>query len=1142
MSYRSLKTLNDIMSLYFGCSADWDLVPMLEDRHNNIIKQLISAVTAIASSIAPENVRFPLFCRLCESLGRFLWMRPAYGNGRMHKIFSVFAVERDGAQLIGLWRVLSRYHLHMTSPRAAHVALPNIVKNINSAAAVPDQDLEKKSYWAFEHEQHAKNTKSISSPYLFTCLLKAMIWIAPDQRYCVKDHAVLWARFLGLLVSAFGILSCNCAESAVGDVYILLPDLLHAVFTRMQASLMVAQSHPDKTVHVLIHYSSAYLDTLYTLCTLSLRTTSSPLVSDLLPSVWSMGLALGMSNAVPANRLHACSALIAHLMDVINMIEGAHKFKTSLKKELLLGLQESAVWQLSEAMPLLLSVLDGDRLPAVSELCEFLIDDQLMDHVVVCDHTAQRLISIAGSIAGHLQAQKEAPKDSLLDDISAGDDLLQSLLLILEALYGILANSSNTSRSADMTVAINSLLDNLTNASVSGVHAQTIAGVKTLVQNAKSALNHTPSVGIKHNLSLGLYCAANCTITDAPPPSSEALAFNDADFSMFDAKPEPVKPAPAPKSTLVSAFDIKPEDRPQIVFDALPSFDFTTASAGSLSSTNDWDLLVPTAMQPAAAGAVFDQMDDFLTITSPSNSIARDPMGFDDFSSATVSKKTDFNHSNNTSMSDMNDDFGFGKSIGTPGSARSTGTAASVVLAPPPAKKKADSKPAVDVFGFDSLQPSSSPAVMPSTPIASASAMDFDIFTKKATSTPPAASSAASVRAPSPAAVDFDMFTAPKPIASPVPAPAPSPVLPAAVPAVTAVSAVDFDILTSGSSKPPHITPPVSVKISNAGIAAKSNFDMFDAMPAPLPIAATGTAATAALDDDMFSGHAFTAPAPAAKPNNNSVININISSAPVAKPAASIKAIPLAPPAPSGMTAKNKRASMSAASHAFNNDLTGLVSAPATPAGKTAPVDPFAFPAAAPIAHTAPASKPVPVDPFGFTASAASFDFPAPSASKANGFDFTPSTTAGTNAFPGASSAASGFDFAPSTAGQSAWPSSAPAASSAWPGASTARASTPTSFLPSAPGTSPFPDSGFAPSPAFSATPAFGAQPYGASAPYPSAYPAPAAQGMGAYPGTPVGGQQGFFAASMAGQPLPGAQGVPSAGAKPVPKNPFEDM
>lgn len=116
--------------------------------------------------------------------------RPAFSSQRNHRVFSVRAAERDGEQLSNLWKTLLFYHKYMTDPKEAYACLPPVIKSANIDLGInSDAEQERKSFWTFEHEDPAKICKSIPSPYLFTCLLKAMVWVAADPRYFIPSSS-----------------------------------------------------------------------------------------------------------------------------------------------------------------------------------------------------------------------------------------------------------------------------------------------------------------------------------------------------------------------------------------------------------------------------------------------------------------------------------------------------------------------------------------------------------------------------------------------------------------------------------------------------------------------------------------------------------------------------------------------------------------------------------------------------------------------------------------------------------------------------------------------------------------------------------------------------------------------------------------
>ena len=73
----SLKPLGELISLYMTRTEDWDLIACLEgaDKGGNLVRSLLSRLTSLGGKLGVEEVRFPVFCRVCERLGAFLWIR-----------------------------------------------------------------------------------------------------------------------------------------------------------------------------------------------------------------------------------------------------------------------------------------------------------------------------------------------------------------------------------------------------------------------------------------------------------------------------------------------------------------------------------------------------------------------------------------------------------------------------------------------------------------------------------------------------------------------------------------------------------------------------------------------------------------------------------------------------------------------------------------------------------------------------------------------------------------------------------------------------------------------------------------------------------------------------------------------------------
>lgn len=83
--YCSLKVLSEIISIYMVDEEDWTMLAKLEDRSGNggnedifcvhVVARVILALIEKTKALRIESLYFPVFCRACEKVGRFLWRR-----------------------------------------------------------------------------------------------------------------------------------------------------------------------------------------------------------------------------------------------------------------------------------------------------------------------------------------------------------------------------------------------------------------------------------------------------------------------------------------------------------------------------------------------------------------------------------------------------------------------------------------------------------------------------------------------------------------------------------------------------------------------------------------------------------------------------------------------------------------------------------------------------------------------------------------------------------------------------------------------------------------------------------------------------------------------------------------------------------
>jgi hypothetical protein len=234
-------------------------------------------------------------------------------------------VEKDGEALKVLWIALRRLYRKALAPKPQAKSHPNQVR-LAYRLAVNQKDtnmmnMMKLGHWAFpapiddvmtttasfatiatlnNNEAIGNATlasQALPSPYIFGCLIRTLIWLAPDQRYGRKEHRILWQAFSEDLILSWKLIhhshDPNSNECFVGDISTILIELLTHYFSRVQSSLLYIEE--DTSIQVgqvfyrckLHHGEFLYLQTLSTLTQLTVNFALSPILIDLTSSIWS---------------------------------------------------------------------------------------------------------------------------------------------------------------------------------------------------------------------------------------------------------------------------------------------------------------------------------------------------------------------------------------------------------------------------------------------------------------------------------------------------------------------------------------------------------------------------------------------------------------------------------------------------------------------------------------------------------------------------------------------------------------------------------------------------------------------------------------------------------------------------------------
>ncbi len=755
-------------------------------------------------------------------------------------------------------------------------------------------------------------------------------------------------------------------------------------------------------------------------------------------------------------------------------------------------MQESAVWQLSHTISLLLTAISSHDYQqshaSLTAHIQYFQGTSWLNHTVHVDSTQHRLASMVMILANQLDAMQTK------GGIHSNEiELLQCLVMGLEALHAVFDSTQSSSFStlsnnkSSIIIVVNQIVDQLfttlSTPSPPCLNAFSVTNLQSAITASKLSSPPTSTTypdfqAIYPKLAMGIYQSSNVVLMDAVPASMAAHAFTEADFADLEEvnnkKPDVdgkhVMANPAARIASFSSISARDSVKAAIATSTdkytsssqvgtLPSFDFTTSSRREANS--DWDLLGSApSQQPvvtiSSSRSVFDSMDAAIIPIQKYSAASFNPSSFthdlqDDYISNTNDNGfnsqplgEDDNVSSHVSAH-SEDPFGLLSSNIV------TNASLSVLLPPTvltPSVQKAVGWNDSDTLDLDFMTSTTAPS--PALAVAAeARGSTASLFTQQ---------SHANYQSSG-----FDMLGV----------------------ATSSNSVLTTSIKAETST---HIVPPATK------VADYHDLDIFSStsnQQATVPSLACTTGK-----------------------NTNSVLNISISNKPIIKPAttAALKAIPLAAPPKAAVVSnvKGRRGSAQALHpSAFpSNDFTKLTMDSSTAQSSIAESDAFGFPAsglqsiqqhddafASSWSNTsfAGSAQSTPVE-----TTAAGFDFPGPSPMGSGLMDFIgPTCSFGSNQL-----------FVPT----------APTimSSAAWPGATTATAD----FTPRVSGSVRIPGAVF-----------------GATS-YPPANNT-AYNHAGAVGYVPA-------AVKLVQQPSPApafaVTAVVATGSKPVPRNPFEDL
>lgn len=276
-------------------------------------------------------------------------------------------VEKDGESLKALWIALRRLYRKAIAPKATAPAAPAVVRAVLAMKQRNDpsvSDLEPVStseFWSYDSDNLAQISQALPSPYIFSCLIRTLIWLAPDQRYCRKEHPILWHAFSEDLFSSWDILSTPASSlCSIGDPSIILQDLLAHLFSRVQSSMVVVEldrDHVDAAAsdHAMFYKcrlccEPQYIHTLCTLTTATIRYALSPSVISLLPAIWSFIFGFASSTTNWKNALTLTNIWVEQLHTVALLMDDFLVSQQPYRRHLVLSVREEALTFLIHAV------------------------------------------------------------------------------------------------------------------------------------------------------------------------------------------------------------------------------------------------------------------------------------------------------------------------------------------------------------------------------------------------------------------------------------------------------------------------------------------------------------------------------------------------------------------------------------------------------------------------------------------------------------------------------------------------------------------------------------------------------------------------------------------------------------------------
>ncbi len=85
--------------------------------------------------------------------------------------------------MLSLWEAIRWMHTSVQTPSPDAVNYPDLILSVAAKQGNAQLPNESKNFYAFPYNHDVSiAAKCIDNPYLFSCIVKALIWTTPDRR------------------------------------------------------------------------------------------------------------------------------------------------------------------------------------------------------------------------------------------------------------------------------------------------------------------------------------------------------------------------------------------------------------------------------------------------------------------------------------------------------------------------------------------------------------------------------------------------------------------------------------------------------------------------------------------------------------------------------------------------------------------------------------------------------------------------------------------------------------------------------------------------------------------------------------------------------------------------------------------------